>query len=53
MIEELLAESRDSQLEQLRKMVMKMQEKPREKIIESLMRKGFAYRDIKEILEER
>ncbi|MGL4253721.1 MAG: regulatory protein RecX [Fusobacteriaceae bacterium] len=52
-IEELLAESRDSQLEQLRKMVMKMQEKPREKIIESLMRKGFAYRDIKEILEER
>ncbi|MGL4403256.1 MAG: regulatory protein RecX [Fusobacteriaceae bacterium] len=51
-IEELLEESRDSQLEQLRKMVIKMQDKPKEKVIESLMRKGFAYRDIKEILEE-
>lgn len=52
-IENLLEETKDSQLEQLRKMVEKMKDKPREKVIESLMRKGFIYRDIKEILEER
>ncbi|MGL6098098.1 MAG: regulatory protein RecX [Fusobacteriaceae bacterium] len=52
LVDELLEQNKDSQLENLRKIILKMNEKPKEKVIESLMRKGFSYIDIKNMLNE-
>lgn len=51
-ITELLEDSKDQQLEQLRKLTIRMKGKSKEKIIVALMRKGFTYKDIKVVLEE-
>lgn len=51
-IEELLFENSDSEEEELRRQIFKMEGKVPEKIIASLMRKGFNYGSIKKILGE-
>lgn len=51
-IEEILSENSESEEEALRKQIAKMCGKPHDKIIASLMRRGFNYQKIKKILGE-
>ncbi|MGL6167767.1 MAG: regulatory protein RecX [Fusobacteriaceae bacterium] len=52
-ISELLEENKETEYEILEKLIEKQKEKPQEKIIMSLMRKGFEYKIIKMILDGR
>lgn len=51
-IKELLSENSDEELEEIRRLWIKLGEKEKDKKIQSLMRKGFEYRDIKKVVSE-
>ncbi len=51
-IRELLTENNESQLEEIKKIWIKLGDKEERKKIESLMRKGFNYEDIKKTLRD-
>lgn len=51
-IKELLEENSDSELEEIKRIWLRLGEKEKDKKIVSLMRKGFQYRDIKKVISE-
>ena len=51
-IKELLEENSDEELEEIKRLWIKLGEKEKDKKILSLMRKGFEYRDIKKVVSE-
>lgn len=52
LIKELLEENSDEELEEIKRLWIKLGEKDKDKKILSLMRKGFEYRDIKKVIAE-
>ena len=51
-IRELLNDNSDNELEEIKRLWLRLGEKEKDKKIVSLMRKGFQYRDIKKVIPE-
>ena len=51
-IRELLNDNSDNELEEIKRLWLRLGEKEKDKKIVSLMRKGFQYRDIKKVISE-
>lgn len=51
-IRELLNDNSDNELEEIKRLWLRLGEKEKDKKIVSLMRKGFQYRDIKKAISE-
>lgn len=51
-IRELLNDNSDNELEEIKRLWLRLGEKEKDKKIVFLMRKGFQYRDIKKVISE-
>ena len=51
-IRELLNDNSDNEMEEIKRLWLRLGEKEKDKKIVSLMRKGFQYRDIKKVISE-